>query len=32
MHVHAKDAEMARTGKIHKRDGSMLPYLIRPAT
>jgi glyoxylase-like metal-dependent hydrolase (beta-lactamase superfamily II) len=25
------DAEMARTGKPHKRDGSMLPYLRRPA-
>lgn len=31
VHVHAKDAEMARTGKIHKRDGSMLPYLRYPA-
>ena len=32
VHVHAKDAEMAKTGKVHKRDGSMVPYLIRPAT
>ena len=26
------DAEMARTGKVHKRDGSLVPYLRRPAT
>jgi glyoxylase-like metal-dependent hydrolase (beta-lactamase superfamily II) len=32
VHVHEKDAEMAKTGKVHKRDGSMLPYLVRPAT
>ena len=32
VHVHEQDAEMARTGKVHKRDGSMLPYLVRPAT
>jgi glyoxylase-like metal-dependent hydrolase (beta-lactamase superfamily II) len=32
VHVHEQDAEMARTGKVHKRDGSMLPYLFRPAT
>jgi glyoxylase-like metal-dependent hydrolase (beta-lactamase superfamily II) len=32
VHVHEKDAEMARTGKVHKRDGSMVPYLWRPAT
>ena len=32
VHVHELDAEMARTGKVHKRDGSILPYLIRPAT
>lgn len=31
VHVHAKDAEMARTGKVHKREGSMLPYLRYPA-
>ena len=31
VYVHAKDAEMARTGKTHKRDGSMLPYLRYPA-
>ena len=30
VHVHAKDAEMARTGKTHKRDGSLLPYLRYP--
>ena len=24
------DAEMAKTGKVHKRDGSMLPYLAPP--
>jgi glyoxylase-like metal-dependent hydrolase (beta-lactamase superfamily II) len=29
--VHERDAEMARTGKVHKRDGSLLPYLRRPA-
>ena len=32
VHVHENDASMAKTGKAHKRDGSMLPYLIRPAT
>ena len=31
VHVHEADAEMARTGKIHPRDGSLLPYLRRPA-
>ena len=31
VHVHAADADMARTGKIHKRDGSLLPYLRHPA-
>src|SRR3954454_20318742 len=29
--VHERDAEMARTGKVHKREGSLLPYLRRPA-
>ena len=29
--VHERDEDMARTGKVHKRDGSMLPYLRRPA-
>jgi glyoxylase-like metal-dependent hydrolase (beta-lactamase superfamily II) len=29
--VHELDADMARTGKAHKRDGSMLPYLRHPA-
>jgi glyoxylase-like metal-dependent hydrolase (beta-lactamase superfamily II) len=32
VHVHVKDEPMARTGKAHKRDGSLLPYLFRPAT
>jgi glyoxylase-like metal-dependent hydrolase (beta-lactamase superfamily II) len=32
VHVPAPDAEQARTGKAHKRDGSMLPYLRYPAT
>jgi glyoxylase-like metal-dependent hydrolase (beta-lactamase superfamily II) len=27
VHVHERDADMARTGKVHKRDGSMLPYM-----
>jgi glyoxylase-like metal-dependent hydrolase (beta-lactamase superfamily II) len=31
VYVHEADAEMARTGKAHKREGSMLPYLLRPA-
>ncbi|HEY7074898.1 MAG TPA: MBL fold metallo-hydrolase [Solirubrobacteraceae bacterium] len=31
VHVPEGDAEMARTGKPHKRDGSMLPYLRHPA-
>jgi glyoxylase-like metal-dependent hydrolase (beta-lactamase superfamily II) len=31
VHVHNADAEMARTGKAHKRDGSLVPYLVRPA-
>jgi glyoxylase-like metal-dependent hydrolase (beta-lactamase superfamily II) len=31
VYVHAKDAEMAKTGKMHKREGSMLPYLRHPA-
>ncbi len=29
--VHEHDAEMARTAKTGKRDGSLLPYLRRPA-
>jgi glyoxylase-like metal-dependent hydrolase (beta-lactamase superfamily II) len=29
--VHEADADMARTGKPHKRDGSMLSYLRYPA-
>src|SRR4051812_27594628 len=32
VHVHRNDAEMARTGKVHKRDGSILPYLRHAAT
>src|SRR4051812_39140904 len=31
VHVHEKDAHMATTGKQHKRDGSLLPYLRHPA-
>jgi glyoxylase-like metal-dependent hydrolase (beta-lactamase superfamily II) len=31
VYVHEADAQMARTGKVHKRDGSLLPYLRRPA-
>jgi glyoxylase-like metal-dependent hydrolase (beta-lactamase superfamily II) len=31
VHVHERDAEMARTAKVHARDGSMLPYLRYPA-
>jgi len=30
VHVHEQDAEMARTAKTGKRDGSMLPHLVRP--
>ena len=30
--VHEADAEMARTGKSHPRDGSMLPYFRHRAT
>jgi glyoxylase-like metal-dependent hydrolase (beta-lactamase superfamily II) len=31
VHVHEADANMARTGKVHPREGSMLPYLRHPA-
>jgi len=31
VYVHAADAHMARTGKVHKRSGSLLPYLRHPA-
>ena len=31
VYVHEADAEMARTAKQHKREGSVLPYLRRPA-
>ena len=31
VYVHAADAQMARTGKVHKRSGSVLPYLRHPA-
>ena len=29
--VHEADADMARTGKVHPRDGSLLPYMRHPA-
>jgi glyoxylase-like metal-dependent hydrolase (beta-lactamase superfamily II) len=32
VYVHEADANLARTGKNHKRDGSLLPYLRYPAT
>ncbi len=31
VYVHAADEHMAHTAKVHKRDGSLLPYLRRPA-
>jgi glyoxylase-like metal-dependent hydrolase (beta-lactamase superfamily II) len=31
VHVHAYDADMARTGKVHPREGSMFPYFRHPA-
>jgi glyoxylase-like metal-dependent hydrolase (beta-lactamase superfamily II) len=31
VYAHEKDADMARTGKAHKRDGSLIPYLRHPA-
>jgi glyoxylase-like metal-dependent hydrolase (beta-lactamase superfamily II) len=31
VHVHEADANMARTGKVHPREGSVLPYLRHPA-
>jgi len=31
VHVHEADAEMARTGKVHPREGSMFPYFRHPA-
>jgi glyoxylase-like metal-dependent hydrolase (beta-lactamase superfamily II) len=31
VYVHEADAEMARTGKAHRREGSMVKYLWRPA-
>lgn len=31
VHVHEADAEMARTGKAHPREGRTLPYLRYPA-
>jgi len=31
VHVHELDERMARTGKVHKRAGSMLPYFRHPA-
>src|SRR5512144_3103952 len=32
VYVHESDENLARTGKSHKRDGSLLPYLRHPAT
>jgi glyoxylase-like metal-dependent hydrolase (beta-lactamase superfamily II) len=31
VYVHEADERMARTGKAHKREGSMVPYLRHPA-
>jgi glyoxylase-like metal-dependent hydrolase (beta-lactamase superfamily II) len=31
VHVHEADERMARTGKVHPREGRMLPYLRYPA-
>ncbi|MBE2315280.1 MBL fold metallo-hydrolase [Solirubrobacter sp. CPCC 204708] len=31
VHAHHKEEHMARTGKVHPRDGSILPYLRYPA-
>ena len=31
VHVHEADANMARTGKVHPREGSMFPYFRHPA-
>ena len=31
VYVHEADERMARTGKAHKREGSLLPYLRHPA-
>jgi len=31
VHVHAKDANMATTGKSHPREGTIVPYLRHPA-
>src|SRR2546426_276907 len=30
VHVHGDDADLARTGKMPSRDGSLLPFLVRP--
>jgi glyoxylase-like metal-dependent hydrolase (beta-lactamase superfamily II) len=32
VHVHSADEQLTRTGKGRKREGSLLPYLRRPAT
>jgi glyoxylase-like metal-dependent hydrolase (beta-lactamase superfamily II) len=32
VYIHEADAQMARTGKVHRRDGSVLPYFRHPAT
>ena len=31
VYVHEADADMARTGKVHPRDGSLFPYFRHPA-
>jgi glyoxylase-like metal-dependent hydrolase (beta-lactamase superfamily II) len=31
VHVHAKDEHMARTGTVHERESTLLPYLRYPA-
>jgi glyoxylase-like metal-dependent hydrolase (beta-lactamase superfamily II) len=31
VHVHEADAHMARTGKVHPRESTLLPYLRHPA-
>ena len=31
VHVHAKDEHMARTGEVHERESTLLPYLRYPA-
>ncbi len=31
VHVHVRDEQMARTGKVHERESTLLPYLRYPA-